>query len=58
MDSMISWAIITAAGLSGCVVLLIRRVEYLGTSHMGFNPCPYANSIYSTPWQKFATGGK
>lgn len=57
MDSVISWAIITAAGLASCVGLLIRRAEYLGSAHTGFNPCPGANSICASTGFKFAQGG-
>lgn len=56
MDSILSWALISLAGLGGGVWLLIARCSYLGQSHSGFNPCPGANSIHNYSWQKFATG--
>ena len=56
MDSVISWAILTAAAVILGLRFLIRRTSYLGKAHSGFNPCPDANSIYSNSWQKFATG--
>ena len=58
MDSVISWAILTALGLFVLARLLISRAAYLGQAHTGFNPCPGANSIHNTTWQKFATGGR
>ena len=58
MDSVISWAILTAAAVILGLRFLIRRTSYLGKAHSGFNPCPDANSIYNTSWQKFATGGR
>ena len=58
MDSVISWAILTALGLFVLARLMIRRCAYLGQAHTGFNPCPGANSIYCGDWQKFATGGR
>lgn len=58
MDSVISWAILTAAAVILGLRFLIRRTSYLGKAHSGFNPCPDANSIYSKSWQKFATGGR
>lgn len=56
MDSILSWAILSLAALGGGAWLLAARCSYLGQSHAGFNPCPGANSIYNTPWQKYATG--
>ena len=58
MDSILSWAILSLAGLGGGAWLLAARCSYLGKAHSGFNPCPGANSIYSNSWQKFATGGR
>ena len=58
MDSVISWAILTAAAVILGLRFLIRRTSYLGKAHSGFNPCQGANSIYSNSWQKFATGGR
>ena len=56
MDSVISWAIMTAALLGAITWLLISRAVYLDSIHKEKPSCVWANTGRGKDWQAFYTG--